>query len=132
MEFSKVDGGGQREYWERIRKKNEKIEPFRFDFMKVMSYASNSEGTPGATMKQLTVRNVPEELAQALTEERVRRGESLNKTVLDLLFQALGLTHNRRFDNGLSRLAGQWSEEEFREFEANTALFEQIDEDLWR
>ena len=83
-------------------------------------------------MKQLTVRNVPKELAQALSEERLRRGESLNKTVLDLLFQALGLSPNKRYDNGLRRLAGNWSEEEFREFENNTALFEQIDEELWQ
>lgn len=83
-------------------------------------------------MKQLTVRNVPELLAQALRQERIRRGDSLNKTVLDILIQALGLSPDERYDNGLSGLAGTWTEEELREFENNTALFEQIDEELWR
>jgi hypothetical protein len=31
----------------------------------------------------------------------------------------------------LARLAGGWSEEEFREFEAATAQFKAVDEELW-
>ena len=34
--------------------------------------------------------------------------------------------------NGLRRLAGTWSEAEFRQFEKNVAPFDEIDEDLWR
>jgi hypothetical protein len=33
---------------------------------------------------------------------------------------------------GLSRLAGGWSEEEFREFEQATAPFEAVDEEVRR
>lgn len=83
-------------------------------------------------MKQLTIRGVPDRLARALADERQRRGQSLNQTVLDLLGQALGVTPNARFDNGLAALAGSWSDEELREFRAATAVFEQLDEDLWR
>lgn len=83
-------------------------------------------------MKQLTVRGVSEDLSRALREERIRRGTSLNQTVLDLLRRALGLGHGQRYDNGLGELAGTWSEEELREFEAATAAFEQVDEELWR
>lgn len=46
--------------------------------------------------------------------------------------QALGLTADQEYDNGLDKLAGSWSQEEFEEFEKNTAVFEQIDEELWR
>jgi hypothetical protein len=52
--------------------------------------------------------------------------------VLDLLGQALGLLGDGRYDNGLGRLAGTWDADELARFEAGTALFEQVDEELWR
>lgn len=82
-------------------------------------------------MKAITIRNIPEPLARALDEEKVRRGHSLNRTVLDLLSQALGVG-NRPRSNGLGALAGAWTDEEAREFEEAIAPFEQIDEELWR
>jgi hypothetical protein len=80
--------------------------------------------------QHLTVRNVPPQLAAALDAERRRRGTSLNQTVLDLLSQSLAVKCQR--SNGLRRFAGTWSEEEFREFEENTRVFEEIDRELWR
>jgi hypothetical protein len=59
------------------------------------------------------------------------KGQSINQTVLDLLHQALGLGLKGSVDNGLGKLAGTWSEEEFRGFEKNTALFEELDQELW-
>lgn len=81
-------------------------------------------------MRTLTVRNVPREVAEALEREKRRRGESLNQTVIELLTQGLGVGTAR--SNGLARLAGRWSEEEFKEFEQAVAPFEEIDEELWR
>lgn len=81
-------------------------------------------------MKNLTIRNVPDAVAAALEEEKRRRGRSLNQTVLELLSQGLGVGTTR--SNGLCRLAGSWSDEEFREFEAAVAGFESIDDELWR
>jgi plasmid stability protein len=81
-------------------------------------------------MKALTIRNVPEALAQALKNEKKLRGKSLNQTVLELLAQALGLGGQPR-SNGLRELAGTWSQEELEAFEEATAVFEQIDEELW-
>lgn len=83
-------------------------------------------------MKALTIRSVDEELAAALEREKSRRGQSLNRTVLDLLRQAMGLGANGRRSNGLREFSGSWSDEDLREFEVNTAVFEQIDEDMWR
>ena len=80
----------------------------------------------------LTVRNVPAELAEALMAEKTRRGESLNGTVIDLLRRGLGLAPDTSYDNGLGRHAGDWSEEDLQEFEANTKMFQQVDEELWR
>lgn len=81
-------------------------------------------------MKTLTVRNVPPEVAEALEREKRRRGESLNQTVIELLTHGLGVGTTR--SNGLGRLAGSWSEEEFREFERAVAPFEEVDAELWR
>lgn len=83
-----------------------------------------------AAIKALTIRNLPPGLAEALNREKRRRGKSLNQTVIDLLGQSLGAQGAR--SNGLGRLAGGWSEDEFRDFEQATAQFEGVDEELWR
>jgi len=83
-------------------------------------------------MKHLTIRNVSPELAEALGEQKQSRGTSMNRTVLDLLEQALGVGNTRRRSNGLAALAGTWSEEEFERFEEAIAAHEQVDEELWR
>lgn len=78
----------------------------------------------------MTIRNLPPSIAEALEREKRRKGKSLNQTVIDLLGQGLGTEGIR--SNGLGRLAGGWSEEEFRNFEQATAQFEAVDEELWR
>jgi hypothetical protein len=78
----------------------------------------------------LTVRNVSPELSRALEAERMRRGGTLNQTVLDLLKQSLGVGSRRT--NGLKELAGTWSQEELEEFEANVGTFSVPDEEMWR
>ena len=82
-------------------------------------------------MKAITIRNVDPRLARALEREKQRRGTSLNRTVLNLLETALGISEGERPTNGLRRLAGSWSDQELSDFAAATAVFEQIDEDLW-
>jgi plasmid stability protein len=81
-------------------------------------------------MKTLTIRNVPSDLDAALQRERARRGQSLNSTVIDLLRQRLGLGATR--SNGLARLAGAWTADEFQRFEGSIASLERVDEELWR
>lgn len=83
-------------------------------------------------MRHLTIRQVPPELATALEAERHRRKTSLNRTVLELLAQALGLAASGPRTNGLGELAGTWTQEEFEEFEKAIEFTEQIDEELWR
>lgn len=82
-------------------------------------------------MRTMTIRNLPPELSDALDAEKRRRGLSLNRTVLALMEESLGVG-GRTPSNGLGRLAGGWSEEEFREFKDAIAPFEEIDEELWR
>lgn len=83
-------------------------------------------------MKTITVRNVPPDVAAALEAERRLRGLSLNRTVLSLMHEALGLSNPRRRSNGLRRFAGTWTDIEFQQFEEAVASFQSIDEDMWR
>jgi plasmid stability protein len=77
----------------------------------------------------LTIRNLPPELVEMLEREKHRRGQSLNQTVIDLLRDALSSSSAR--SNGLGRMAGDWSQQEFGEFAGATAQFEQADDELW-
>jgi hypothetical protein len=81
-------------------------------------------------VKALTVRNLPSEVAEALDRERRERGTSLNRTVIELLSQALGVGGTR--SNGLRLLAGGWTREDFDSFEAAVALFDEVDPKMWR
>ena len=83
-------------------------------------------------MQHLTVRNLPSDLAAALKSEKHRRQTSLNQTVIDLLKQSLGVGSSHKRSNGLGRLAGRWTDEDYEAFEAATAPTREIDEEIWR
>ena len=83
-------------------------------------------------VKHLSIRNLSPELSEALEKEKHRRRQSLNQTVLDLLHQSLGLNSPGTRSNGLRKLAGNWNEDEFREFHQAIASTQEIDEELWR
>jgi|1185.fasta_scaffold357071_2 hypothetical protein len=83
-------------------------------------------------MEQITIRDLPSELLEALERESRRLRKPLENTVVDLLRLALSLKPVGAKRNGLARLAGTWTEEEYRSFEAAIAMTEQIDEELWR
>jgi hypothetical protein len=83
-------------------------------------------------MKTMTIRNVSAALGRALERERRRRGTSLNRTVLDLLSQSLGVDGHGPRSNGLARLAGSWSLEEAERFDRAVAVCEGVDAELWR
>jgi hypothetical protein len=83
-------------------------------------------------MNQLTLRQIPEPLESKLRDFARREGTSLNKSIIVLLKRALGTDKEHRVRRDLSFLAGSWSEEESREFDANTRVFEEIDPELWQ
>lgn len=85
-------------------------------------------------MKTLTLRGIDKELAGKLEELSRSERESMNSLILRLLRDRLGLAKQkfRQNHDDLDDLAGTWTEKDRREFEASTAVFSQIDEDLWR
>ena len=83
-------------------------------------------------MKHLTIRNVPDDLAERLIDEKRARGRSLNQTVLELLAQAVGLAEGIRTTNGLEALAGTWSSDDVEAFEQATRFTHDLDDELWR
>jgi plasmid stability protein len=85
-------------------------------------------------MATMTLRGIDEQTAEALKERASRERTSVNAVTLRLLRESLGLEKRRRSAtySDLDHLAGTWSREEAAEFERNTAVFEQVDEDLWK
>ena len=80
---------------------------------------------------QTTVRGIPEDLEHQLRERARWSGESLNRTLIRLLREAVGLNPTRK-KRDLSALAGTWSHEEADEFDREVRQFEEIDDELWR
>ena len=77
--------------------------------------------------RQLTVRDPSPELTRRLKAIAELRGESLNKTILRLLSDAVGVNERRE---RLLRYA-TWTERDYEEFEAAQSLQRVVDEELW-
>ncbi len=83
---------------------------------------------------QITIRSVSGELRSALLKEAERRGQSLNKTVLALLSERLGLSHGGAsiVHDELDELAGTWSKSEADRFDEAVEAQRPIDPKLWK
>ncbi len=84
--------------------------------------------------RQLTIRSIDSSLRAALEREAARRGKSLNKTVLALLAERLGLADSSSAapHDDLDELAGTWSKSEAARFEEALGAQRQVDAKLWR
>jgi len=83
---------------------------------------------------QLTIRSIGSRLRAALEREASRRGQSLNKTVLALLAERLGLAESAapaEYDD-LDELAGTWSKSEATRFDEDLHAQRQVDPKLWQ
>ena len=83
---------------------------------------------------RLTLRSIEPALRSALEREAARRGESLNRTALALLEEALGLAAPRASQehDDLDELAGTWSKSEASRFDDALRAQRQVDGKLWR
>ncbi len=83
---------------------------------------------------QLTIRSIGPDLRAALEREAARRGQSLNRTVLSLLAERLGLAESRAQieHDDLDELAGTWSKSDATRFDEALHTQRQVDAKLWR
>jgi hypothetical protein len=83
---------------------------------------------------QLTIRSIGSRLRTALEREAARRGQSLNKTVLALLAERLGLADSgaQIEHDDLDELAGTWSKSDATLFDEALHAQRQVDAKLWR
>jgi len=85
-------------------------------------------------MKTLTIRGIDIVLDKKIKERSNINGESINKTILNLLNSAFGLDKKNTFSiyHDLDYLAGTWTEDDLEKFNNNIKEFNEIDKDLWK
>ncbi|KAF0221365.1 MAG: hypothetical protein FD174_503 [Geobacteraceae bacterium] len=85
-------------------------------------------------MATMTLRGIDERIAAALKEKARKEGTSVNALMLRVLKESLGIEKKKRsvvYDD-LDQLAGTWSKKDAAEFEQATAVFEKVDEEMWK
>ena len=84
-------------------------------------------------MKTLSIRNVENETAELLKQKARMHNKSVNKIILEILDNSLGVKKSKRTKkyHDLDNLAGTWTEKELKDFEKNTETFSSIDRELW-
>lgn len=85
-------------------------------------------------MSTMTLRGIDDTLSGALKEKARQEDTSINTVMLRILKESLGLEKKKRgaVYHDLDHLAGTWSAQDAAEFESATAVFEKVDEDMWR
>ena len=83
-------------------------------------------------MNQITLRDIPSEVEHLIRNVAHKKGQSINKTILEFLQKGLGLSGGGKKKRDLSSLAGTWSDRDLTEFNENTKMFEQIDDEMWK
>lgn len=79
-------------------------------------------------MSQITIRKIPENLDKQLRTLARTQNISLNKIVIQLLQKVMGITGNKQRD--LSDIVGTWDKAQCEEFEKNTQVFNEIDNEI--
>jgi len=84
-------------------------------------------------MKPITLRNLPDALSRLIRRKAATEGISLNRAVIAVLEQRLGLGRGRPEPrhHELDALAGAWSDQEARAFDRALAAQRAIDPELW-
>ena len=70
-------------------------------------------------MKAITLRNIPSAIQKAIQKKAAQKGISVNKAVLELLQERVGILEGRKktLHHDLDDLAGTWSAREAKAFE---------------
>ncbi len=79
---------------------------------------------------QYTIRGVPERLDNAAREQAHKYRKSLNTILLETLAKGLGTAGDEVVFDDMDDLAGTWVEDDA--FDAAIAMFDVVDEKLWK
>ena len=84
-------------------------------------------------MAQITIRGMDPEVERKVRRMAKEGGKSLNRVILDMIYQHTGATKKakRAPADSLRRLAGGWTEKEASEFLKSIRSCEQVDEEMW-
>jgi len=85
-------------------------------------------------MAQITLRGLEPEVEKAIRRMSRQSGKSLNRVILDMIYQYKGFMggNKRPPADSLRKLAGGWSENDASEFMESIKSCEQIDEEMWK
>ena len=86
-------------------------------------------------MKAITLRNLPPELARVIRRKASEKRTSVNKTVISLLEEGIGIRRKKgakALYRDLDGLAGCWTKQEASAFEKALARQRATDPDLWK
>ena len=84
-------------------------------------------------MRQITLRGMDPEVERTIRRMAKTTGRSLNRVILDMIYQYTGLNKENKNPPAASlrELAGGWSEEDATKFLDSIKSFEQIDDEMW-
>lgn len=86
-------------------------------------------------MNTLTLRKVPSPVEKGIRRIARKSHQSLNKTAIEILSKGVGIgpKHSEsRKRRDVKNVIKPWSEDEYKQFQVNTAQFSLIDEEMWR
>lgn len=82
-------------------------------------------------MSQITLRKIPEPLDHLLRNLADKNETSLNKIIISILSDSLGISADSGRKRDLSDLCGTWNDDEYNNFQKNTEVFDHIDREIW-
>ncbi len=84
-------------------------------------------------MSQITIRGLDPAVEREIRRIAKKKGKSLNRVILDMVYQSAGLKMQDREPaaHSLKQLAGGWSENDAAQFEESIKSCEQIDKEMW-
>jgi plasmid stability protein len=84
-------------------------------------------------MAQITLRGMDPEIERKIRMKAKKSGKSLNRAILDMIYQHTGLNkkNKRPAADSLRKLAGGWTEKDASEFLDAIKSCEQVDEEMW-
>lgn len=85
-------------------------------------------------MTTMTLRGIDDTMAAVLKDKARQEETSVNAVMLRILKESLGIEKKKRSTvyNDLDHLAGTWSAQESDDFLRATAVFEKVDDDMWK